>query len=126
MAPEYAPRLYRVMCGTFFALRITQPSKTFTTNRSTPMGSAYQARWVTKQRAEQIKRTGTGQGRLVDSFKGYILVEPMAGHRGDGRVLSQQEADYELQDVWCTEAKAKLFQARRLLGLEAAAPIMAG
>jgi hypothetical protein len=88
------------------------------------MGPEYQARWVTKQRAEHIKRTGIGQGRLVDSFKGYILVDSMAGHRGDGQVLSQQEADYELQDVWCAEAKAKLFQARQLLGLAAGEPVM--
>ena len=35
----------------------------------------------------------------------------------DGPVLSREDADYELQEVWCTESNAKLREARRLLGL---------
>ncbi len=81
--------------------------------------SAYQARWVSKGRYESLRRSGKlGQAVLLDTFSGYIVVEPVGSDLGDGAVLSPQEADYELQPVYYTGPKAKLREARNRLGLE--------
>jgi hypothetical protein len=59
---------------------------------------------------------------LLDSFNGFILVGPAGAGLADGPALSPSEADYELNPAWCTGPRAKLAEARRLLGLEAGAP----
>jgi hypothetical protein len=84
------------------------------------MKTTYQARWVSKARAERLKRSGEiKKGMLLDSFNGFIVIEPPGIELGDGKVLSHQEADFEMQTVWVQESKTKLSEARRLLGLEA-------
>ncbi len=81
--------------------------------------SAYQARWVTKGRFDALRRSGQlGGAVLLDTFSGYIIVEPVGSALGDGAVLSRQEADYELQPVYYTGPKTKLREARNRLGLE--------
>jgi hypothetical protein len=83
------------------------------------MATQFQARWVSRPRANQIKRTGAaGQGVLLDTFKGFIVVEPVGSNLGDGQILSREEAAYELQPVWYTGPKARLRAARLRLGLE--------
>lgn len=86
------------------------------------MSIPYQARWVSKQRSEALKRSGRlGGGLLLDSFNGFLLVEPVGSNLGDGEILDLQTADYELSPVWCLSPPAKIRQARQLLGLEAPA-----
>lgn len=84
------------------------------------MTHTYQARWMSKQRLDSLRKTGQlAQGVLLESFNGYIMVEPVGADLGDGDVMPVETADYELRPVWCTGAKAKLREARKLLGLEA-------
>ncbi len=83
------------------------------------MSIPYQARWVSKQRSEALKRGGRlGGALLLDSFNGFLLVEPVGSNLGDGEILDLTTADYELSPVWCLSPPAKVRQARRLLGLE--------
>jgi hypothetical protein len=87
------------------------------------MTTHYQARWVSRARANEIKRTrAVAQGVLLDTFKGFIIVEPVGSNLGDRDVLSPEEAEFELQEVWYTGPKAKLREARQRLGLEAEEP----
>jgi hypothetical protein len=83
------------------------------------MQQEYQIRWISKQRAEAVKKAGLGRALLLDNINGFLIVEPVGSDLGDGPVLSEREADYELQPVWCTGPKAQLRDARRRLGLEA-------
>jgi hypothetical protein len=83
------------------------------------MATQFQARWVSRPRVNQLKRTGAlAQGVLLDTFKGFVIVEPAGSKLGDGALLSREEAEYELQPVWYTGPKAKLREARQRLGLE--------
>ena len=87
------------------------------------MTNEYEARWVSKKRVEEIRRAGRArEGVLLDSFNGFLIIEPVGSDLGDGPVLSRQEAGFELQPVWCTGSQTRLAQARRLLGLETPAP----
>jgi hypothetical protein len=80
----------------------------------------FEARWVSKQRRDSLIRSGRlGRAILVDLFNGFLIVEPVGSNLGDGEVLSSEAADYELRPVWCLSPKAKLRDARKLLGLEA-------
>jgi hypothetical protein len=82
------------------------------------MHTGFQARWVSKQRRDRLKRTGRAGGAvLLDVLNGFLIVEPAGSGLGDGDVLSLEDADFELRDVWCLDAKSKLRQARELLGL---------
>lgn len=82
------------------------------------MQTKYQARWISKDRADALKRNRhLGAALLLDTFNGILLVEPVGGKLGDGPVLPRPEADYELQPVWFTGPKAKLREARQRLGL---------
>jgi hypothetical protein len=86
---------------------------------TTIMSVPYQARRISKTRADAIKRTGALQGAiLLDTFEGFIIVEPAGAGLGDGETFSPQEADYELQPVWHLGPKATLREARKRLGLE--------
>jgi hypothetical protein len=83
------------------------------------MLSNYQARWISKTRADAVRKEARGKGGvLLSAYNGMIVVEPKGTHLGDGKVLSPPEADYELQPVWCIETKTKLEGARKLLGLK--------
>ena len=86
------------------------------------MTQGYQARWVSKRRLDQIRKAKeTAKGIVLDSFNGFLIVEPVGSNLGDGPLLSREEADYELRPVWCSGAKARLREARELLGLSPAA-----
>jgi hypothetical protein len=79
----------------------------------------YQARWISKTRADAVRKEVKARGSvLLSAYNGMIIVEPSDANLGDGKILSPPEADYELQPVWCIEPKTKLEGARRLLGLE--------
>jgi hypothetical protein len=85
------------------------------------MTADYQVRWISKRRAETLRKEGLlRQTTLLDSFNGFLLIEPVGSDLGDGAVLSFQEADYELQPAWCPGPKANLERARRLVGLDSA------
>jgi hypothetical protein len=87
------------------------------------MRSEYEARWISKPRLESIRKSNIiGQAVVLDSFNGFLIVEPRGSKLGDGTVLSREEADYELTPVWCSGPKAKLRGARKLLGLETHEP----
>jgi hypothetical protein len=80
------------------------------------MATGFQARWASKDRAEALRRAG--QGMILDSFNGFIVIELTGSRLADGDVLSAQEADFELQPAWCLEKPTRLRQARRMIGLE--------
>jgi hypothetical protein len=78
----------------------------------------YQARWISKTRADASKKHWRARGGiLLAGFKGLIIVEPKGTNLGDGKVLSPLEADYEIQATWCLEPPTKIAGARQLLGL---------
>jgi hypothetical protein len=84
------------------------------------MENTHHARWITKQRLDTLRKTGRiGHSLILESFNGYLIVEPAGADLGDGEILSLEMADYELRPVWCTGDKARLRKARNLLGLEA-------
>jgi hypothetical protein len=86
------------------------------------MRGDYQARWISKRRLDAVRKSGAiTRGVVLDSFNGFLIVEPVGGELGDGPVLTREEADYELRPVWCAGSKAKLKEARRRLGLTAEA-----
>jgi hypothetical protein len=86
------------------------------------MQPSFQARRISKPRADYVKKTGAlGRSMLLDTFNGIIIIEPEESHLGDGEVLSLEEADYELQPVWHLGPKTMLREARRRLGLQAEA-----
>jgi len=88
------------------------------------MNTRHQVRWISRKRVDALRRSGTLRpGLLLESFNGYLIVEPAGSNLGDGAVLSPQEADYELQEVWVAGSKVKLAEARRLLGLEVEHPM---
>jgi hypothetical protein len=81
----------------------------------------YQARWISKAQINNLRRAGgLGRAVLVDYRTGFVIVEPVGSNLGDGDVLSPELADYELREVWCPTPRAKLVQARKLLGLDGA------
>jgi hypothetical protein len=88
------------------------------------MMQKYQARWISKRRLHAVRKTNlSGKGLILDSFNGFLIVEPVGSDLGDGPVLTQEEADYELRPVWCSGTKARLREARELLGLSPQAVI---
>lgn len=84
------------------------------------MNQQYEARWVSKPRAQILKRRLPPNAILLDVFNGFIVVQPVGSDLGDGPVLSRQEAAFELQPAWFLGHKPVLLQARRKLGLETA------
>ena len=82
------------------------------------METSYQARWISKKRLETIRKTrAVTRGVVLDSFNGFLIVEPASSNLGDGAILPRADADYELNPVWCSGPKGRLVQARHLLGL---------
>jgi hypothetical protein len=83
------------------------------------METRHQVRWLSKARRGELRRSGaSSRGILLDSLKGFLIVEPVGAKLGDGEILTTEEADFELSDAWCVEPQRKLREARRLLGLE--------
>jgi hypothetical protein len=83
------------------------------------MRKGYHARWLSKKRRDELKKSGNhADAVLLDSLNGFLIVEPVGSNLGDGQVLSREEADYELRDAWCLDTRKKLQQARQRLGLE--------
>jgi hypothetical protein len=86
------------------------------------MQTRYEVRWLSKARRDELRRSGaSARGILLDSLKGFLFVEPVESHLGDGEILTPEEADFELSDAWCLEPQRKLREARKLLGLEISA-----
>ena len=81
------------------------------------MNQHYEARWVSKPRAQILKRRLPPDAILLDVFSGFIVVQPVGSDLGDGPVLSRQETEFELQPAWFLGHKPVLLQARRKLGL---------
>lgn len=81
------------------------------------MNPSFQARWISKKHTESLRKSGARKGLLLDTFKGFIVVEPKEEPLGDGEVLSSQEADFEVRPEWCLAPRSKITEARRLLGL---------
>jgi hypothetical protein len=83
------------------------------------MNAKYQARWISKQQTDYMKKTGNLRDSLVlESFRGPILVEPAGISPKNDSILPLDVADYELRLAWCQGPKAKVQRARQLLGLE--------
>jgi hypothetical protein len=83
------------------------------------MATPFQARWISRERATRLKRAGSlGHAILLDTFNGFLVIEPVGSDIGDGPVLSLEEANYELQGVWYTGPRSRLREARTRLGLE--------
>jgi hypothetical protein len=83
------------------------------------MNPKYQARWISKQQTNYLKKTGSLTNSMVfDSLKGHILVEPAGTDPRASGVLPLDDADYELRPAWCLGPKTKIQKARELLGLE--------
>jgi hypothetical protein len=59
---------------------------------------------------------------LLDSYNGFLIVEPAGSNLGDGEVLAPEAANYELSAAWCPGSRVRLTEARRLLGLKVEAP----
>ena len=86
----------------------------------TTMHTNLQARWISRQRLHQLQKVGLPREALhLNHLSGIVAVEPIGSDLGDGAILEPHEADYELQPAWILDSKARLRQARRLLGLEA-------
>jgi hypothetical protein len=84
------------------------------------MRNQFPARWVSRRRADELKRRGRlGSAILLDHFNGPLLVEPVGSDLGDGAVLSSWEAEYELQPAWILGPASTLKRARQMVGLEA-------
>ena len=80
------------------------------------MHNNYQARWLSKTRFEELRRTnGHGGGVLLESFNGFLVVEPVGSDLGDGAVLTPEETEYEVQPAWCLGTNVRLAEARTLL-----------
>ena len=83
------------------------------------MRAQYQARWISKKRIESLRKSGALCRRmLVDSIRGFIVIEPVGRRLGDGDVLALDVASYELDPAWCLDSRLKIAEARRLLGIE--------
>ena len=83
------------------------------------MTSRFQAQWVSRHKAQAIKRAGPKKDAvLLDTFTGIIIVEPEGKQWGDGPVLTPDEAAFELQPAWHYGPAARIREARRRLGLE--------
>jgi hypothetical protein len=83
------------------------------------MQKQYEARWISKRQAEAIRRSGElGRVILLDSLKGFIIVQPVGSNLADGDSLRGMEADFELDPAWCLDPKPKITEARKRLGLK--------
>ena len=87
------------------------------------MHAKFQACRISKQRIDFLRKSGRMKDAIVlDSFSGFLIVEPVGSDLGDGDVLDATEADFELNTAWCLTTKSRLNEARKRLGLESEAP----
>lgn len=87
------------------------------------MADNYHARRISKSRIDMLRRAGKiNEGILIDSFTGFLFVEPAGSHLGDGEILGRDAADFELRPVWCLVPQSRLERARHLLGLNGEKP----
>jgi len=87
------------------------------------MHTKYQARRISKQRVESVRKSGRMKDAIIlDSFSGFLIVEPVGSNLGDGDVLDITAADFELNTAWCLTTKSRLNEARKRLGLDIEAP----
>jgi hypothetical protein len=104
--------------GFRFAGRATGIRPGVATTKGEDVQTKHQARWVSKQRIQSLRKSGEmGRGILIDSFNGFVIVEPLGSDLGDGEPLDPVQADYELNPAWCLTPKQRLTEARRRLGL---------
>jgi hypothetical protein len=83
------------------------------------MQSCYQARRVSKQRLEALRKSREiAKSIVIDSMSGFLLIEPIGSNLGDGEMLQPSEADFELHPAWCLVPQSRLNDARKRLGLE--------
>lgn len=82
------------------------------------MDEHFQLRRISKPRADELKKNGSlGSSLLLNTFNGFLIIEPAESGLGDGDILPREEADYELQPVWHLGPKTLLHKARERLGL---------
>lgn len=82
------------------------------------MRHAYKARWMSKKQIESLRRNGAlRESIVVNSFKGFILVEPADTNLGVGKLLPRDVAKFELDPTWCSDPPTTIKKARALLGL---------
>ncbi len=82
------------------------------------MTAKYRARWATRDRVHALRRAGLLRDSiLLDSLRGFIVVEQARQKLADGTLLSSKEADIELSPAWCREAESTVREARRRIGL---------
>jgi hypothetical protein len=87
------------------------------------MNPKYQARWISKQQTDYLKKTGNlRHGLVLESFRGPILIEPAGTNPRNDGILPLDVADYELRHAWCQGPRTKVQKARQLLGLEVELP----
>jgi hypothetical protein len=80
----------------------------------------YVARWIRKNRLDEVRKSGkVSRAVVLDSMQGFLIVEPAGSDLGDGEILSPEAADYEVRPEWCLNPRGKIAAARRLLGLPA-------
>jgi hypothetical protein len=73
------------------------------------------AQWISKSRCQALRRAGLPRDvLLLDTFAGFIVVEPTGRTLGDGPLLSTEDCDYELSPAWYAGPIA-----RQRLGLRA-------
>jgi hypothetical protein len=84
------------------------------------MRTRYKAQWIPKSRCESLRKSQRPREvLLLDTFEGFIIVQPAGKSLGDGPVLSPDECDYELRPAWYAGPIARLAEARQRLGLGA-------
>ena len=82
------------------------------------MDTTYQARWISRKRWGELRKSGgTQTGLVLDHLNGTLIIEPVGSDLGDGPVMSSREAEYELQPAWLLGRRGLVNEARRRLGL---------
>lgn len=83
------------------------------------MRAGCKGRWLSKTQIESLRKSGAlGHSIVVNSFKGFILVEPVHSHLGRGRVVTRDFAQFGLDPTWCNDPPRTIGKARQLLGLQ--------
>jgi hypothetical protein len=82
------------------------------------MLTQYKAQWLSKTCCESLRKSQRLHDvLLLDTFEGFIVIEPADKSFGDGPVLSRDECNYELQPAWYAGPITRLTEARQRLGL---------
>lgn len=82
------------------------------------MQYSYRARWMPKSKIDLLRRTGQlHKSVVVNSCKGFILVDPHGSEVRGGEAISRYDAKFELDAAWCSDPPQTIKKARDLLGL---------